>query len=88
MYIAMAAEVLEEFDLAQGSLGKDLLAEYIGDFLDGDTFASLSVGCGTAREGRWSVHQFHHTTTDTISTNPQKGRPTTQYRKHPVLAPW
>jgi hypothetical protein len=47
----MAAEVLEELDLAQGSLGQDLLAEYIGDFLDGNTFASLGVGCGTTRGG-------------------------------------
>lgn len=44
----MAAEVLEELDLAQGSLGKNLLAENIGDFLNGNAFAGLSVGCGTA----------------------------------------
>lgn len=54
----MAAEVLEELYLAQGSLGKDLFAEYVGDFLDGNAFASLSVCCGTTRDGR----QFHHTT--------------------------
>lgn len=40
----MATEVLEEFDLSQGTLGQDLLAEDICDFLDGNTFASLTVG--------------------------------------------
>ena len=62
-YIAMTAEVLEELDLAQGSLGENLLAENIGDFLDGNAFAGLGIGCGTGREGCWSVHLFHHTHT-------------------------
>ena len=54
-YIAMTAEVLEELDLAQGSLGENLLAENIGDFLDGNAFAGLGIGCGTGRE---DVGQF------------------------------
>ena len=49
----MAAEVLEELDLAQRSLGQDLFAEYVGDFLDGNAFAGLGIGCGTGREGCW-----------------------------------
>lgn len=43
----MAPEVLEQLDLSQGALGEDLLAEYIGDFLDGDALAGLGVGRGT-----------------------------------------
>lgn len=49
----MTAEVLEELDLAQGSLGENLLAENIGDFLDGNAFAGLGIGCGTGRDGCW-----------------------------------
>lgn len=45
-YIAMASEVLEELDLTQGALGQDLLAEDIGDLLDGDALVALVVdGC-------------------------------------------
>lgn len=42
-YIAMTAEVLEELDLAQGSLGENLLAENIGDFLDSNALVRLGV---------------------------------------------
>lgn len=42
----MAAEVLQELDLAQGSLGQNLLAENIGDLFDGDTLVRLSVDRG------------------------------------------
>jgi hypothetical protein len=45
-YIAMPPEVLQQLDLAQGSLGQDLFAEDIGDLLDGDTLARLVVGGG------------------------------------------
>lgn len=41
-HVAVPPEVLEELDLAQSALGEDLLAEDIGDLLDGDAF----VGCG------------------------------------------
>ena len=40
----MASEVLQQLDLAQGALGQDLLAEDIGDLLDGYTFTGLVVG--------------------------------------------
>ena len=36
--------MLEQLDLTQGALGQDLLAEDIGDLLDGDAFARLVVG--------------------------------------------
>lgn len=39
----MAPEVLQELDLAQGALGQDLLAEDIGDLLDGYAFIGLVV---------------------------------------------
>jgi hypothetical protein len=38
------SEVLQQLDLTQRTLRKDLLAEDIGDLLDGHTFASLVVG--------------------------------------------
>jgi hypothetical protein len=40
--------VLQQLDLTQRALGEDLLAEYIGDLLDGHAFAGLVVGCCTA----------------------------------------
>lgn len=43
----MASEVLKELDLTQGALGQDLLAEDIGDLLDGDTLVALVVNGGT-----------------------------------------
>jgi hypothetical protein len=36
--------VLQQLDLAQRALGQDLLAEDIGDLLDGHAFARLVVG--------------------------------------------
>lgn len=42
----MASKVLQELDLTQGSLRKDLLAEDIGDFFDGDPVAGQVV-CGS-----------------------------------------
>ena len=39
----MAPEVLQKLDLAQGALGKDLFAEDIRDFLDGDALVRLVV---------------------------------------------
>ena len=48
----MAAEVLEQLDFSQSPLREDLLAENIGDFLDGDAFACLSVGRGANEKQR------------------------------------
>jgi hypothetical protein len=45
----MASEVLKQLDLAQCALGEDLLAEYIGDLLDGNSFVGLIVDGGTMR---------------------------------------
>ena len=45
----MASEVLEQLDFSQSALSEDLLAEDVGDFLDGDTLAGLGVGRGTVR---------------------------------------
>lgn len=42
----MPPEVLQELDLAQGALGQDLLAEYIGDLLDSNTLVGLVVDSG------------------------------------------
>jgi hypothetical protein len=42
----VSAEVLQQFDLAQGALGQNLFAEDIGDFLDGDAFVCLVVDRG------------------------------------------
>lgn len=46
-YVAVTSEMLQQLDLSQGPLGQDLLAEDIGDFLDGDTITGLGVGRGT-----------------------------------------
>lgn len=46
MYVAVAPEVLQQLDLAQGTLGEDLLAEDVGDLFDGDALARLVVGRG------------------------------------------
>lgn len=43
-YVTMAAEVLEQLNFSQSTLCENLLAENIGDFLDGDALACLSVG--------------------------------------------
>lgn len=48
-YVAVASEVLEQLDFSQSALSKNLLAEDVGDFLDGDTLAGLGVGRGTVR---------------------------------------
>ena len=43
----MAAEVLEQLDFAQRALGENLLAEDIGDFLNGDSFVALIIDSST-----------------------------------------
>lgn len=48
-HVAVTAKVLQQFDLAQSSLGEDLLAEDICHLLDGDTLAGLVVLGGTGR---------------------------------------
>jgi len=47
----MAPEVLQQLDLAQGALGQDLLAEDIGDLLDGDALVGLVVYGGAVERG-------------------------------------
>jgi hypothetical protein len=42
----MPPKVLKKLDLPKRTLCQDLLAEDIGDFLDGNSFLSLSVCCG------------------------------------------
>lgn len=42
----MAAEVLQQLDLAQGALGENLLAKDIGDLFDGDALVRLPVDRG------------------------------------------
>ena len=90
----MAAEVLQELDLAQGALGQDLLAEHIGDLLDGDALVRLVVHGGAVIEGVVSA----------ISRASQEegqfwgwagrgnlhlgGRHTKQYRRRPGQALW
>jgi hypothetical protein len=44
-------KVLQQFDFAQGTLSEDLLAEDIGDFLDGNALVGLVVN-GSAVGGR------------------------------------
>ena len=51
-HVAMASEVLQELDFAQGALGENLLAEDIGNLLDGDAFVGLVVDGSAARGGR------------------------------------
>ena len=53
----MAAEVLQQFDLAQGTLGQDLLAKHIGDLLDGHPFPRCIVG-GSADDAVCALTQF------------------------------
>ena len=43
--------MLEQLDLSQGTLGQDLLAEDIGDLLDGDALSCRVVGRGAV----WSI---------------------------------
>jgi hypothetical protein len=45
----MSPEVLQQFDLAQCALGKNLFAEDIGDLLNGDTLVRLVVHGSTVR---------------------------------------
>lgn len=42
-HVAVAAKVLQQLDLTQSTLGKNLLAKDIGDLLDGDTLIALVV---------------------------------------------
>ena len=76
-YVAVAAEVLQQLDLAQGTLREDLLAEDIGDLLDGHTFAGLVVGGSAVR--RISICMSAQV--------PREDRPTRQCRMRPGPAP-
>ena len=53
----MCSEVLEELDLSQGTLCQYLLAEDIGDLLDGDAFPSMCV-CGSTDDAICALSQF------------------------------
>ena len=44
--VPVTTEMLQQLDLAQGTLGKNLLGEDIGDFLDRHALPSLVVACG------------------------------------------
>lgn len=46
-YVSVTPEMLQELDLAQGALGQNLLAEDIGDFLDGNTLVGLVIDRST-----------------------------------------
>lgn len=46
----MATEVLQQLNLSQGSLGENLLAEYIGDLLNGNSLVRLVVYGGTRKK--------------------------------------
>ena len=46
--VPVTTEVLQQLDLTQSSLRKDLLAEHIGDLFDGHTFAGCSIRCGAS----------------------------------------
>lgn len=50
-YVAVATEVLQQLDLAKSSLGENLLAEDIGDLLDGNAFVGLVVYGGAVGGG-------------------------------------
>lgn len=82
----MATEMLKQLDLSQGPLGQDLLAEDIGDLLDGDALAGLDVGCGT-----WYYqHVYLQSPVFSVQCPPRlmSGIPTTRYRRLPGPAPW
>lgn len=47
--VAMASEMLQQFDFSQSAFGENLFAKDIGNLLDGDTLVRLCVDCGTIR---------------------------------------
>jgi hypothetical protein len=61
------SEVLQELDFAQGTLGQDLLAEDIGDLLDGHALAGLVVGGSAVAHGQ---HLLHHAAGASYQTMP------------------
>lgn len=42
-YVAMSPKVLEELDLAKGTLCQNLLAKDIGDLFDGNSLVGLAI---------------------------------------------
>lgn len=54
-YVTVAAEVLQQLDFSQGALGQDLLAEHVGNLLDGDAITRDIIVCGTRSEGLVSI---------------------------------
>ena len=84
-HVAVAAEVLEQLDLAESSLGENLLAKDIGDLLDGDALIGLVVD-GSAIEGV-TMSAWRGRVGARRKAN-GGGRLTRQYRRRPVQAPW
>lgn len=61
-YVTVTPEMLQQFDLSQGPLGQDLLAEYIGDLLNGDAISGLRIGRSTRNmrsisRGTWEIRR-------------------------------
>lgn len=66
----MTSEMLEEFDLSQGSFGEDLFTEDVRHLLDGDSLSILAV-CGSAAIGSaMFLERFHFLTYQTIPYAP------------------
>ncbi len=86
-HVAVASEVLEELDLAQGALGQDLLAEDIGDLLDGDAFAGLVIHGGTGAREEDNVSQDPQQIV-LSRTGAQEHIFTRQCRRRPGPVPW
>jgi hypothetical protein len=77
-YVSVASKVLEQLDLAKGSLGQNLLAEHIGDLLDGNTFVRLVIHRSAARLSE-RPHHIAFVSQDFL---------TRQSHKRPDRAPW
>lgn len=54
----MPAEVCKQLQLTQRTLGEDLLAEDVGELLDGHAFSRLVVGRGADNAIRALAHLF------------------------------
>jgi len=55
-------EVLQELDLAQGTLGQNLLAKNIGDLFDGNSLVGLVIHGGAAKGVIMSAQPRRHGT--------------------------
>lgn len=84
----MSPEVLKELYFAQGTLGQNLLAEDIGDLLDGNAFIGLVIYRCAIKEDRprVSVEKPDRLVGQAISA--RSVRLTRRYHKHLDPAPW